>query len=315
MTILIVVFFTIRDTEAATLDPLGVTTINCLMPPSLHVREMSAGDLDFAADLTAAEHWLSETRLTFETFLAHDPHGCLVAELNHERIGVCVATAYRRHGFLGELIILPAYRNRGYGETLLRHAMDYLTSRECVSMWLDGDLPAVPLYERLGFRTTCRSLRFLGRVEPRPCGDVVAMTPADLDDLCALDLEAFGDDRTFFLRAKLERFPEYCRALRRDGHLTGYVMAWSGHDVVTVGPWVAHSDEAQPELLLHSLATMTGDLPLRFGVLESNTRAVALLRSISGMKETIPCMRMLRGVDDSLGVSLASLAVGAPATG
>lgn len=297
------------------LDDGAHTGLDSVMSSPLSIREMTAVDLDFASSLTAAERWLSETRLTFETFLAHDPHGCFVAELNRERIGICVATAYGKHAFLGELIVLPAWRNRGHGETLLRHAMDYLIACGCSSMWLDGDLPAVPLYERIGFRTTCRSLRFLGHVEPRVSESVTSMTNADLHDVLELDRTAFGDDRSFFLRARLEHCPDYCLVLKRDDRLSGYVMAWPGSGVVTAGPWVAGLEEPQPELLLHSLARVTGDTPLRFGVLETNTRASGVLRSFPTLKETTPCLRMLRGIEAGLGVSPASLAVGSPATG
>jgi predicted N-acetyltransferase YhbS len=281
----------------------------------MNIRAMTASDLDLAAELVAAEHWLSETRETFEAFLAHDPHGCFVGEFNGERIGICIATAYDRHGFLGELIIIPAHRNRGYGESLLRHAMDYLTSRGCANMWLDGDLPAVPLYERLGFRTVGRSLRFLGRIPPQSAPGAGPMTADDLNAVIALDRAAFGDDRSFFLSYRFEHHPSLCRVLRRGGKVTGYVMAWPGNGVITVGPWVALPDEAQPVALLHDLAAVTGDLPLRFGVLYSNTRAVEALETIPTLQSTPHCLRMMIGPNTSLGTSAACLAMGSPAKG
>jgi len=178
---------------------------------------MTPADLDFAAGLVAAEHWLSETRATFEAFLSHDPRGCFVAESNGRPFGMCVATGYGAHGFLGELIIVPDHRNKGYGEQLLRHAMNHLTTRGCVSMWLDGDLPAVPLYERLGFRGVGRSLRFLGTIPPIAMTGVGPMSSSDLRDVITIDRAAFGADRSFFLKYRLERQPGLCRVLRRSG--------------------------------------------------------------------------------------------------
>jgi len=96
------------------------------------IRQMVSSDLDFALRCANAEGWLSETREVFETFLAYDRNGCFVAEHDSQRIGICVATRYKKNGFIGELIVIHAMRNRGFGKRLMQHAMG-----------LGGDLPAL----------------------------------------------------------------------------------------------------------------------------------------------------------------------------
>ena len=71
---------------------------------------MRASDLDFAAECARREGWESETRAEFVGFFEHDPHGCVLLESNAQRAGICVATAYRVNGFIGELIVDAQFR-------------------------------------------------------------------------------------------------------------------------------------------------------------------------------------------------------------
>jgi GNAT superfamily N-acetyltransferase len=170
----------------------------------IEIRPMSSSDLDFAAHCTLSEGWSSETRETFEGFHEYDPNGCLIAESDGRSIGICVATHYGTVGFIGELIVVEAMRGRGVGRQLLEYSIDYLVSRGTQNIFLDGDIPAIPLYERVGYRTICRSLRFVGKVPGKTYPHVQDMSPADLDTVCGIDFEAFGADRSFFLRRRFD---------------------------------------------------------------------------------------------------------------
>jgi len=128
------------------------------------IRPMQPSDLDFAAECTAREGWASETRQEFEGFLAYDLGGCFVAEVNGRRVGICIATPYVGFGFVGELIVAKAVRGHGIGRRLLEHSVQYLHDCGAQTVYLDGVLAAVSLYERVGFRRVCRSLRFHGHL-------------------------------------------------------------------------------------------------------------------------------------------------------
>jgi len=281
----------------------------------MNIRVMKPTDLDFCARAVEAEGWLSETRYTFETFLAHDQSGCLIAEENSQPVGMCVATPYETCGFLGELIVIPEQRGRGIGDRLMKHAVNYLHERGCRSIYLDGDTMAVPLYKRLGFRTICKSLRFVGRIEGVPCESIRATKTDDLEQILKQDRTAFGADRAFFLRRRLEQFPQFCMTLVTGRQVAGFIMGQPGHGVVTVGPWLLNDLTHNPLDLLHVLAFKTGNTKLRLGVLEMNTRAAALFRSLNTFEETEPSWRMVMGPEDSLGLSTRLLALGSPAKG
>jgi len=174
---------------------------------------MTDDDLSFAEECTTKEGWLSETANVFRAFLGYDPAGCLIAEEKGRRIGMCIAVSYGAYGFLGELIVVADCRNRGIGRALLEQGIAYLQNRGCHSIYLDGDTPAVPLYERIGFPHICKSHRFVGRVRGRRHDHVKPMQPSDLDDVGALDNAVFGADRRCVLNYRLLHFPKYCKTI------------------------------------------------------------------------------------------------------
>ena len=283
-----------------------------------NVRQMLPSDLDFAAGCTAAEGWGSETRPVFESFLAHDPAGCFVAELPPgERVGICVATSYGQYGFVGELIVVKERRGRGIGRQLLEHAVGYLRSRGAQSILLDGAPAAIPLYERAGFRRVCRSLRFTGALPGRAHPRARAMQAADLEAVGRVDRRAFGADRRFFLERHLSLQPELCRVLEDGGEIAGFIMGRRMGDRVAVGPWVVQPGVRRPGDLLESLAAEAGgdEVSLSLGILETALEAAATVRSLGFADRPDPPWRMALGPAARLGVSPGCYAIGFAAKG
>ncbi len=265
--------------------------------PAVILRSMTEEDVDFATALTRAAGWASESMDSFAAFLAHDAAGCFIAEANGEKAGVCIATAYERNGFIGELVVSRHLRLLGIGQLLFRKALDHLLAAGLENIYLDGDLNAVSYYEKMGFRKLCRSLRFRGKFKGRKHDHIRALRPEELDRLCALDRELFGDDRSFFLRRRLESFPRKCLVAERNGEIHGWIMARPGDNLLAVGPWAALVPEEAAPLLEH-LASEHGTEVLRLGVLDRNEEAVRLLRSWPGLQEGIHSWRMVRGPSD-----------------
>jgi len=276
---------------------------------------MQAEELAFAAACTAAEGWFSEDLTFLQGLYRHDPAGCLLAELNGEPLGVCVATPYVENGFIGELIVLPHGRGAGIGATLLQTAMKHLQERGARTIYLDGVLKAVGLYERNGFRKICRSIRFSGTLPGKQHPNVRPMQVDDLPAVLSLDRQAFGDERGFFLKRRFELFPELCQVMLDGEKLSGFILGKRGTNWVSAGPWVVTEDAQHPIRLLESLAAQTADLPVSLGVLETNHSALSLLRASGFIEHPDSPWRMALGVSSSLGASPLCYAVGSAAKG
>jgi ribosomal protein S18 acetylase RimI-like enzyme len=279
------------------------------------IRQMQPSDLDFAVTCTAAEGWITETREVFEDFLSVDPEGCFVAKADGAKIGMCTAVTYADSGFFGELIVVEPMRGRGIGRELLEHAIDHLHRRGVRNILLDGVVAAVPLYERVGFRKVCRSLRFAGKLTGRAHARVRGMQPADLQTVGAIDRAAFGADRLPFLRRRLAAHPELCNVLEHGGQLAGFVMGRPAPDVVSVGPWVVLEGVPAPQRLLENLAVEAGDSRLHLGILETNAAAIEAVRSLGFEERPQPPWRMVLGHSAALGASEQCYAIGSAAKG
>jgi ribosomal protein S18 acetylase RimI-like enzyme len=82
-----------------------------------------------------------------------EPATCFLAFGEGQLAGVALCW---REGFVKDLAVAPAWRRRGLGEALLRHAFRVFAQRGLseVSLKVDADNPtgAVRLYERVGMR-------------------------------------------------------------------------------------------------------------------------------------------------------------------
>jgi ribosomal protein S18 acetylase RimI-like enzyme len=282
----------------------------------MNVRQMQPSDLDFAASCTAAEGWRSETRPVFEGYLTYDPAGCLVAEMAGERVGICVATSYGPYGFVGELIVFKEWRGRGVGRQLLESAVENLRRRGAASIFLDGVPAAIPLYERVGFRRVCRSMRFAGTLHGQRYPRVRPMRDDDLGAVGRLDRAAFGADRRFFLERRLSLQAGLCRVLEDGGQIAGFIMGRRIDDFVWIGPWVVRPGVERPGDLLESLAAEAGrEVNLGLGVLETAVEALATVRSFGFAARLDPPWRMVLGPSAQLGAAPGCFAIGSAAKG
>jgi len=276
---------------------------------------MQKQELAFAAECTAAEGWMSENKATLEGFYLKDPKGCLLAEEKGQPVGICVTTFYGNCGFIGELIVRPEARGRGVGAELLRHGVRILKDRGAETIYLDGVVKAVALYERNEFNKVCRSWRFSGQLAGKPSLHVRHMTVSDLDQVNALDRLSFGADRSFFLGRRFELFPEHSLVMLDGERVSGYILGSSGESWISAGPWVVKEDAENPLELLSAFALTAGGRPISIGILETNHRACDIVRRLGFRERSDSPWRMAMGSSSDLGASPRCYAVGSAAKG
>lgn len=276
---------------------------------------MTPSDIRFACECTASEGWQGETRDLFEAFLGYDAKGCFIGEHITSPVGICVATRYLRNGVIGEFVVTKAMRGQGFGKRLFEHSIEYLIACGIENIYLEADSDVVALYEKMGFRKLCRSLRFVGTIAGRKNDQVRPAYPSDAERICRIDRELFGDDRSYFVKRRLASYPHLNFVMVDEDRITAYLMAQPGIGVVSVGPWGVTDPSVRPELLLEALSLETGGVPLRIGVLETSTEAATMIRSLETFDEHTPCWRMVRGLSEDLGSSSRLYAIGAAAKG
>jgi hypothetical protein len=164
----------------------------------------------------------------------------------------------------------------------------YLRDRGVETVYLDGVVKAVELYERNGFRKVCRSWRFLGHLSGKSGSCVRQMITSDLAQVFRLDQLSFGADRSFFLRRRFEIYPQL-----------SYVIL----------------DGENPVEMLKSFALPAGDIQISIGILENIHRTCDLVRFLGFVERADSPWRMALVKSNYLGSSPRCYAVGSAAKG
>jgi ribosomal protein S18 acetylase RimI-like enzyme len=276
----------------------------------------SIEDINFAAELTAAEKWHSETDFEINALFKKTPDGCFLAEIDGEPLGICIATLYEKFAFIGDLIVSPKKRKMGIGKFLMRTAISYINSNKIENIFLDGVRKAVPLYQALGFRHLCRSLRFFGQISAFDSNYVSQITMADLPEISALDHQVFGSDRRFFLESRLKKYSDICLKLVKNNEIQSYLFARYGvGGWITVGPWVSRLQPSDSMILLNSFQNLIGNQPFGLGLLETNNSVIQLLIQEGLMPNPDHSFRMRLGQMGNPGDNPGCFAIGSPAKG
>lgn len=276
------------------------------------VRLFTAGDINFAVAQSIREGW-RPARGWFEVFLAHDPRGCFVLEVDGVPAGMVTTTCYAQTAWIGYLIVSPDQRRRGLGTRLMTRALDHITAAGIRTVRLDADPPGMNIYRRLGFVEEYESLRF--RLEaPRECPPTSAapLTFEQLDAVADLDRAAFGDDRARLLRL-LVPCAEAGFVVERDGRVAGYVLAIPTTAGVHVGPCVAADPDVAVELWSAALRAARGR-SVTAGIPAPNQAGGELLRSL-GFTPRPSSVRMVRGPVTAGGLVGCVFAIGSGAFG
>jgi ribosomal protein S18 acetylase RimI-like enzyme len=232
---------------------------------SLPVERLIAADLAGCLALGDDRGWPAEPdkwQLLFEVgevFGIRDPAGGLAAAVALTRYGPGLAA-------IGMMLVAERHGRRGVGRALMTHVLGQ--AGDTVSCLFATGFGR-PLYERLGFRPAWMSARYIGPLAPGPAGgDRVPVRPAtaaDLDDIAALDGQAFGADR----RVILGRLPQLSeRFLVAPGPagraIRGFAASVVQNGMLMPGPVVA-DDLDVATALIAGLAGGSG-LPVRIEV-------------------------------------------------
>jgi ribosomal protein S18 acetylase RimI-like enzyme len=274
------------------------------------------GDIDFAFDMTSREKWHIESKIELHLFYEYDRQGCFIAEVDGEKAGICIATAYTKNGFIGELIVSPKFRKNGIGTALMQKAIHFLQFKNVQNIYLDGVVNAIPLYKKLGFHEIYRSLRLFGDIEPSISPSVSDISEQDLPEILNIDRNCFNEDRGFFLIKRFTNYPHLCFKLSINQSIQAYLFGREGNGGwISAGPIVSLAGPNDAIQLLKSFQERIGYQPFSMGILEKQKELIYLLIQCGLKPNPDPPIRMVLGSECNIFEDERCLVIGSPAKG
>ena len=264
----------------------------------IRIRPMIADDLSLGMRLTSQAGW-NQVVTDWQRFLAMQPDGCLIAELDGVAVGTTVVTAFDAVAWISMVLVEQSFRGRGVGKALMNRAVQVAEELGCTTIRLDATPLGQPLYESLGFVPQYELTRYAGVAGPIGAASLLAPKmlrragSEDMPAILAVDREATGTRRGRFLFLLFAEDPAKFHVVENLGRIIGYLAVRPGSNARQLGPCIAKTHEAGSALLADALGRHAGsrvywDLP------SSNSGAVGLAQS-AGLSPQRQFLRMCRG--------------------
>jgi len=133
-------------------------------------------------------------------------------------------------GWLGHIIVSPAYRNRGIGKAVTQALIDVLQAQRCTTLYLVATDLGAPVYAKAGFETETEYLFFKDVVTETDPVDrhIVPFAGEHEAQIVALDRHISGEDRTM----ELSRGFEGCQVYLAGSTLEGFYLPGLGEGLI-----------------------------------------------------------------------------------
>jgi GNAT superfamily N-acetyltransferase len=188
---------------------------------------VAAGERDWQVFRTLAqqEGW----RVPEQELALHRQGGCSRAwalRSDGSTIGLVTGVLHQKSAWIGNLIISPAERGRGYGVALFTHAVKELGGAGATTLWLTASTAGAPLYAARGFHNVGKIERWVRKEGGSGAGDLASAGRSGVH----VDAAVWGDERRPLLR-HLERTGSW---LQQGESLA---LLQKGDDLQIIGPW------------------------------------------------------------------------------
>lgn len=262
----------------------------------LRIRPMTEEDLPLGMRLKSQAGW-NQTAEDWQRFLAMQPVGCLVAELDGVAVGTAVVTGFEKVAWVSMVLVEQSVRGRGIGKALMNRAIELAAESGYTTIRLDATPLGQPLYESLGFVPQYELTRYAGMASATSAASISLAVriagPTDFAEILAIDYSATSTRRDKFLLRLFAEQPDAVRVAEVNGQIAGYLTTRLGSDAIQLGPCIAESAKAGKALLSDALMRYAGnriywDLP------SSHSEATSLAHS-AGLTPQRQLTRMCRG--------------------
>ena len=266
------------------------------------IRQANPSDWELFFGLASDEGW-RVPMVERQLFMGPWSDYARVLEFDGDFAGLVTIVPHQQSGWIGNLIVPPHFRNRGYGARLFQAALDDLVNRDLSTFWLTASAQGQPIYEKVGFVVVDRVERWIALPGEHRYAREWGKTTAE-KTLRACDRAAWGEDR----RGLLDRLLLRGQVFACDGSVA---LLQKGPDVQIIGPWYSQSNcqRANRQLLQVLLATADSKIEIVADLLASSPLRRQL--AAAGFEKTGEAALMIRGEPHAIQlemiVSLASL--------
>lgn len=226
------------------------------MTPADTAIELSAAntsDIRMVTKWLAGEGWDFGIR-DFPALLRHDPNSTLLVRHQSRPLGCVRAFSIGETlGRISDLVIHPSARDKGLGRALMKMVLRQLEGKV---IGLDSPLEWVSSYEKLGFTTSHRVLRYqiTSACDYALPDSVVGFEDSMMQAVGQFEKAYFNVDRTGFIASLLKEPLTLGRVVMEAGEIKGYGLIRPSLWGWKIGPLVATSLEVAVKLV-NSLAT------------------------------------------------------------
>lgn len=260
-----------------------------------HVKNMSEEDFAFAIDLTDQMDWGLAVE-DFEFITELEPEGCFVLLDDSERVGMVTNISFGMIGWLGNLIVNRNHQKKGAGSLLVKHSLQYLTSKNVKTVGLYAYMDKIPFYKRLGFQYDSDFAVFRGKGFSSPDeGNLRRAGKGDMHQIIDYDSRCFGASRRKLLEPILFDSDNLCYMSIRDGRISGYAVAKVYRGMAELGPLAC--EQGRSDIALGLLGTMLNrleGLEVSMCVPERESSILSVLIK-SGFSKSLRVARMFFG--------------------
>jgi hypothetical protein len=226
------------------------------------------------------------------------PNGCFAAESAGALVGTTVTCIFDEAAWIAMVLVDAAFRGRGIGTALLRHAIDFLDRQAVKTIRLDATSLGRPLYEKLGFVAEYQVARYEG--ELLRCGDlavdesltIAIATAQDVPLILGCDRIVTGTDRSKYLGLLAGEIGADVRVAKQGDDLAGYLITRPGRTAAQMGPCMGSPPVAAA--LLASDASTSNPKQVFLDIPLYNQAAVAVAEAMN-LKVQRAFVRMCRG--------------------
>ena len=199
----------------------------------LALRQARPADWSDFQLLATAEGW-KVPQLERQLFQGPWSQHALVLADGDSFCGLITALPHQRSGWIGNLLVAPQLRGRGYGAKLFAAGLALLREQGLSSLWLTASALGRPIYAQSGFVSVDRIERWVLPPRNTAPSSPTAVKNADWETLLAADSSAWSENRA----ALLEPFGRQNLIF---GDADAVALLQKGTDFQIIGPWYART--------------------------------------------------------------------------